>query len=731
MSSRFILPLADVGNGISPSDGAQLTFFVTGTSDLKDTFSDEALLIANANPVIANSDGLFPEIWIADGSRYKVTLKDKNNKQTWEEDPVVGAISAIASARTFDTKALMVADEELVLGQTVDMSGYTAVDTGGGSSFDIVAAGSAGVDDGGSVIDLPNTTPALQAKNLFPGGVRSIDQWGADASGDVATAVQAALDYFLANGGELVADGEKTYQLDTAITLLNAQAVSADALSYKLDFKGATLDFSSTALTTGALFTVGSTTVGNFEGAISFNLRDMILKGPETLTPTGNAQTTTTIGLSLTFAKNVVLENILTPKWFEGIRTIFTFPLTATQCDGSLSYIPLRCKGASNTQVWINHQSANTRFGPVIEDEDADNKIDVITFINPRVEGADAGFQIDTGPGSTERIRDINIINPYFAAIESDFIRIGTSFTKDSPLSRGSTRSSHLNGFTLTGGNWNNGLSPAGWSATRAAIFAGSMTWRAAHVLLPVKEEGDSVPNPPINGEITYISSVHDISAEHSALVFDNEGNVVSRLDKNGQQYVIATFVDLDTTPDVTQGNIFKTANTGATLIADFDGLGSFGKDFTIFIGDNNTTFDFSNANIFGNNEVDYLARTNDVIEVSYDGTSFFCEIRHTGNDANTAIIASGVITVTPGTHDVLTETGATDDLDTINGLGQGERVTFFPSDAAKTVVFKHATGNIRLNGQAEFSLDGPDDVIELERRGANMVELTSSNNGA
>jgi len=77
MASRFILPLADVGNGISPSDGAKLTFFITGTSTLKDTYSDEAATTPNTNPVVSDGDGLFPEIWI-EGS-YKVRLTDKNS----------------------------------------------------------------------------------------------------------------------------------------------------------------------------------------------------------------------------------------------------------------------------------------------------------------------------------------------------------------------------------------------------------------------------------------------------------------------------------------------------------------------------------------------------------------------------------------------------------------------------------------------------------------------------
>ena len=87
MTSRFVLPLADVGNGISPSAGAKLNFFIVGSTTIrKETFSDSIGTIPNANPVIADGDGLFPEIFIV-GS-YKVTLTDKNNVQIWEADPI-------------------------------------------------------------------------------------------------------------------------------------------------------------------------------------------------------------------------------------------------------------------------------------------------------------------------------------------------------------------------------------------------------------------------------------------------------------------------------------------------------------------------------------------------------------------------------------------------------------------------------------------------------------------
>lgn len=88
MASRFVIPNADVGNGIQPEDGAKLSFLETGTSTDKATFSDAAGTIPNANPVIADANGVFPDIFIV--GTYKVILTDKNDVQTGfgEADPV-------------------------------------------------------------------------------------------------------------------------------------------------------------------------------------------------------------------------------------------------------------------------------------------------------------------------------------------------------------------------------------------------------------------------------------------------------------------------------------------------------------------------------------------------------------------------------------------------------------------------------------------------------------------
>ncbi|KKN32287.1 hypothetical protein LCGC14_0815290, partial [marine sediment metagenome] len=75
--------------------------------------------------------------------------------------------------------------------------------------------------------------------------------------------------------------------------------------------------------------------------------------------------------------------------------------------------------------------------------------------------------------------------------------------------------------------------------------------------------------------------------------------------------------------------------------------------------------------------------------------------------------IASGVITVTQTHHTIDTQADAgTDDLDTINGLVANQLYFLYPAHDARTVVFKHGTGNIECIGNQDIPLDDAHDFV-------------------
>lgn len=204
MASRFVLPNADVGKGIRPEDGAKLEFLETGTSTQKDTFSDAAGTILNANPVIADENGVFPDIFIV--GIYKVILTDKNNVQVGfgETDPVNQFANSfdnnidLTLPYEFDTVALMTASIIVFpIGKVLTTRGFTSKNDGGGADYIVTTGvspnvGSPALTGGGhaaiKIID--------KIKALSFGVITIVDsQVAIQAAQDVSESLQVPIDF--------------------------------------------------------------------------------------------------------------------------------------------------------------------------------------------------------------------------------------------------------------------------------------------------------------------------------------------------------------------------------------------------------------------------------------------------------------------------------------------------------------------------------------------------------
>lgn len=92
--ARFVLPIWQIVNDdAKAASGWKLGFFESGTTTRKDTYSDSDLSTANANPVVCNSSGRFPDIFMGAGA-YKVVLTDALDVVKWTADPVDGSVGA-------------------------------------------------------------------------------------------------------------------------------------------------------------------------------------------------------------------------------------------------------------------------------------------------------------------------------------------------------------------------------------------------------------------------------------------------------------------------------------------------------------------------------------------------------------------------------------------------------------------------------------------------------------
>ena len=100
-------------------------------------------------------------------------------------------------------------------------------------------------------------------------------------------------------------------------------------------------------------------------------------------------------------------------------------------------------------------------------------------------------------------------------------------------------------------------------------------------------------------------------------------------------------------------------------------------------------------------------------------------------SDATTVTIATGVATLTQANHMLETESAAaTDDVDTINGLGNGEVAFLRAADGTHTVVLKHGTGNIVIPGDADYSLDDTTKTVQVLGDGTNVHLVGAAGGG-
>jgi len=139
--TRFVNPVPqffdDAGNVLA---GGKLFFYNTGTTDLKNTYSDSALTTPNTNPVILDGEGRLAN---GDGSvflsgSYNVHLKDSNDVQVWARDPVTSVddlTSDWASGSTYSKNQIVVGSNTLFYISLVDNNTGNDPTTDDGSNW--------------------------------------------------------------------------------------------------------------------------------------------------------------------------------------------------------------------------------------------------------------------------------------------------------------------------------------------------------------------------------------------------------------------------------------------------------------------------------------------------------------------------------------------------------------------------------------------------------------------
>lgn len=374
----------------------------------------------------------------------------------------VGAPGVILPSELNGTTAQMVADATLIAGEFIITSGYNTNGDGGGNFFLSRAVTGATADPGALIKGVGNV--AIEFVGLFPGGVANANQWGARGNGstDDSTAIQAAFDY-LSNTGIKLIFANTTYRVDVGLTLISD---GSPANNHVIDFGGATLDFSSSGLTTGDMLKVGSTITSQIYDKELIWISNLVIIGPEGgLNPAPTAPDGTTVGLHLDNCGNARFDNINIRRCFKGIHTTFVFPLKCTAIRVRECYIPYHIDDDSTLAQWDSCEAVDSRFSILVQPGTVTKTPSNQTFINFRTEGCDVGPVIDPQNGSGVGANSITFYKPYFENITYDHFRYGIAWDLATPQTRGADRNRAIYNCDVVGGLWSKGLQ---WTATTA-----------------------------------------------------------------------------------------------------------------------------------------------------------------------------------------------------------------------------------------------------------------------
>lgn len=93
------------GNG-DPLPGAKAYFYDTGTTNARTTYQDSGAVTPHADPVVADANGFFPEVFVTGGTAVKCVLKTSADVTVTTQDPCLRInVSSSASAVSFTPTA--------------------------------------------------------------------------------------------------------------------------------------------------------------------------------------------------------------------------------------------------------------------------------------------------------------------------------------------------------------------------------------------------------------------------------------------------------------------------------------------------------------------------------------------------------------------------------------------------------------------------------------------------
>lgn len=379
--------------------------------------------------------------------------------------------------------------------------------------------------------------------SMITGAALNVADFGAVGDGvtNDTAAIQSALDALRDNGGVLVFANDATYKCTAVLTFQLAS--SAPTRRFAIEGQNALLDF--TSVTSGNAFTVGATAAGFFNELGSTRISNLSLLGPEPAGTKSETPVSSTVGLYLNFAHNVILENVQARKFYAGIKTGFVFPLNSTSCNVANNFIGLYLQNSSNVHKWQNLSAKECRYSVLIFDEGlyGGGRIDDVYFDLLLTEDSLVGVHVDPGTGlSLPRIRNLKFDNGFYTGVNYDIFRLGLVFDFATPATRGAARNAQIYECVLHDGKWNS----AGYSATSAAVVFGGTAVRGFDGRISAENSANSIVGTPVSGQILFKSDENTFASNWNYVFFNS--NLSAETGTWTPEFTFATLGDLSVT---------------------------------------------------------------------------------------------------------------------------------------------------------------------------------------
>jgi hypothetical protein len=233
-------------NGL-PVTGAQIFYYAANTTSSQAVFTDESLTVAHPQPVVADGNGYFPDIYLTPGVQYRELVKDAGGVTIWDDQSFYPV--------TLDDSAF----NKKVEG-TVSPMAYGA--NGTGSVNDQVALQNA-INSGAAVVDLQGRTFRTDSGLVMRSNL--IIKNGTIDGRLVASGA------ILGSSGALAASRAATSISNVTVSAPDTSGIAAGDWLYLIGSGGnGAVDIAQVASVVAGTITLTTSVIGSFTGSMTF-----------------------------------------------------------------------------------------------------------------------------------------------------------------------------------------------------------------------------------------------------------------------------------------------------------------------------------------------------------------------------------------------------------------------------------------------------------------------------